>query len=198
MRSRERETNVEKWVCYSELVDKKKEGPRRDVEKRWRSGTLALKLDYEEILNAWSDKGPLCIDGDPPQTVPDQLFQLHDKTPNYYSFHFQFGWFYLLGGWNGSGITYHLLHFNLDPSAVQQIAQLGPAMGNMGQCPNLPNIIFSLKVVVVTCKFVMDGAQGGEDESLKTKMGKTQREASVLDTRKKGKTGSSLSSKAQF
>lgn len=50
---------------------------------------------------------------------------------------------YLLGGWNGSG-THHLLHFNLDPSAVQHIAQLGLAMGNMGQCPNLPNIIFSL------------------------------------------------------
>ncbi|KAH0984636.1 hypothetical protein GBA52_011813 [Prunus armeniaca] len=120
MRSRERETSVEKWVCYSELVDKKEEEPRRDVEVRWRSGTLALKLDYEEILNAWSDKGPLCIDGDPPQTVPDQLFQLHDNTPN------------------GEGCD-----------------------GNLWRVP------------------------GGEDESLKTKMGKTQREASVLRYKEK-------------
>ncbi|XP_008230480.1 PREDICTED: uncharacterized protein LOC103329755 [Prunus mume] len=120
MRSRERETSVEKWVCYSELVDKKEEQPRRDVEVRWRSGTLALKLDYEEILNAWSDKGPLCIDGDPPQTVPDQLFQLHDNTPN------------------GEGCD-----------------------GNLWRVP------------------------GGEDESLKTKMGKTQREASVLRYKEK-------------
>ncbi|PQM40172.1 uncharacterized protein Pyn_24230 [Prunus yedoensis var. nudiflora] len=120
MRSRERETSVEKWVCYSELVDKKEEEPRRDVEEWWRSGTLALKLDYEEILNAWSDKGPLCIDGDPPQTVPDQLFQLHNNTPN------------------GEGCD-----------------------GNLWRVP------------------------GGEDESLKTKMGKTQREASVLRYKEK-------------
>ncbi|XP_043703918.1 zinc finger protein CONSTANS-LIKE 16-like [Telopea speciosissima] len=34
---------------------------------------LWLKLDYEEILNAWSDKSPLYIQGDSPQTVPDVL-----------------------------------------------------------------------------------------------------------------------------
>ncbi|XP_042497037.1 zinc finger protein CONSTANS-LIKE 6-like [Macadamia integrifolia] len=34
---------------------------------------LWLKLDYEEILNAWSDKAPLYIEGESPQTVPDVL-----------------------------------------------------------------------------------------------------------------------------
>jgi hypothetical protein len=32
---------------------------------------VGLKLDYQEILNAWSDKGPLYIEGESPQTVPD-------------------------------------------------------------------------------------------------------------------------------
>ncbi|CAN6464333.1 unnamed protein product [Victoria cruziana] len=31
---------------------------------------LSLKLDYEEVLNAWSDKGSLYIEGECPQTVP--------------------------------------------------------------------------------------------------------------------------------
>ncbi|XP_009371730.1 zinc finger protein CONSTANS-LIKE 8 [Pyrus x bretschneideri] len=114
MRSRERETSVEKWVCFSELVEGQREedclassttsttGTRsgedvRDVgHRRWscdgKGLSLALKLDYEEILNAWSDKGPLYIDGgDSPQTVPDsmhqqdhQLFQLdhNSSTPD--------------------------------------------------------------------------------------------------------------------
>ncbi|WOK96588.1 hypothetical protein Cni_G05295 [Canna indica] len=34
---------------------------------------LALKLDYEEILAAWSDRGPLYLDGDGPQVVPQLL-----------------------------------------------------------------------------------------------------------------------------
>ncbi|KAF2581936.1 hypothetical protein F2Q68_00000487 [Brassica cretica] len=32
---------------------------------------LALKLDYEQIMEAWLDKGTLYVDGEPPQTVPD-------------------------------------------------------------------------------------------------------------------------------
>ncbi|KAG1358911.1 Zinc finger protein CONSTANS-LIKE 7 [Cocos nucifera] len=32
---------------------------------------LLLKLDYEEVLTAWSDRGSLYIDGDGPQVVPD-------------------------------------------------------------------------------------------------------------------------------
>lgn len=113
MRSREREMSVEKWVCFSELVDKKEDcfttsststsshrathadDDDDQLHQRWRSKVkgeglgLALKLDYQEILNVWSDKGPLYVDGgDAPQTVPDllhqnhQLFQLHDNTPN--------------------------------------------------------------------------------------------------------------------
>lgn len=33
--------------------------------------TLSLKLDYDEILTAWSDRGPLYIDGETPQAVPE-------------------------------------------------------------------------------------------------------------------------------
>ncbi|CAL1391592.1 unnamed protein product [Linum trigynum] len=44
------------------------------------SAVVGLKLDYQEILDAWSDKGSLYIDGGepPPQTVPD----LHDSPPS--------------------------------------------------------------------------------------------------------------------
>ncbi|KAG6656580.1 two-component response regulator-like PRR37 [Carya illinoinensis] len=86
MRNKEREPSEEKWVCYSELLVKKKEVeevsscaaevwcPKRIRPRKMREG-LSLKLDYEGILNAWSDKGPLLIAGEsPPQTVPD----LHD------------------------------------------------------------------------------------------------------------------------
>ncbi|CAI0456540.1 unnamed protein product [Linum tenue] len=43
------------------------------------SAVVGLKLDYQEILDAWSDKGSLYIDGGepPPQTVPD----LHVTSP---------------------------------------------------------------------------------------------------------------------
>ena len=32
---------------------------------------LSLRLDYEEVLNAWSDRGSLWMDGQRPQIVPD-------------------------------------------------------------------------------------------------------------------------------
>ncbi|KAG7016222.1 Protein CHLOROPLAST IMPORT APPARATUS 2, partial [Cucurbita argyrosperma subsp. argyrosperma] len=67
MRSREREVGAEeRWVCYSEVVEKK--------EARSTAADVWLKLDYEGILNAWSDKAPLFINGESPQTVPN----LHD------------------------------------------------------------------------------------------------------------------------
>lgn len=100
MRSREREAAAEeKWVCYSEVVEKKEEpswtaAAEEEVEevtstavdewvkkiKRKKKKAemigkqLWLKLDYEGILNAWSDKAPLFINGESPQTVPN----LHD------------------------------------------------------------------------------------------------------------------------
>ncbi|XP_044466539.1 uncharacterized protein LOC123196542 [Mangifera indica] len=101
MRCKERDASEEKWVSYSEVVESNKivvkeeevmssscieDHDRDDVdEAAWcmeevqgqKSKTLlALKLDYQEILNAWSDKGPLYVDGESPQTVP----QLHDAT----------------------------------------------------------------------------------------------------------------------
>ncbi|KGN51334.1 zinc finger protein CONSTANS-LIKE 6 [Cucumis sativus] len=95
MRNRERETGVEeKWVCYSEVVEKKEEEVTSTAADEWVKKVkmmkkkkkkkkikmemigkqLWLKLDYEGILNAWPDKAPLFINGESPQTVPD----LHD------------------------------------------------------------------------------------------------------------------------
>ncbi|KAE8718204.1 mitochondrial inner membrane protease ATP23 [Hibiscus syriacus] len=72
-----RDESEERWVVYSDVVEKKEmeevssggDGgawwSRRKTKK-----LLALKLDYEEIMNAWSDKGTLYIEGESPQTVP--------------------------------------------------------------------------------------------------------------------------------
>ncbi|KAJ7974707.1 Zinc finger protein like [Quillaja saponaria] len=104
MRNRERDASEERWVCYSEVVEKKElmeevtsysatrpsTTMEEDDRKCWCNngkqrgsrtasfGLLSLKLDYQGILNAWSDKGPLYIHGEegesPPQTVPDLQF----------------------------------------------------------------------------------------------------------------------------
>lgn len=100
MRCKERDASEERWVSYSEVVDSKKkkiikeeEGSScvddddgddddgdADAAGAWRVKQvqgkkrllLALKLDYQEVLNAWSDKAPLFVDGgESPQTVPD-------------------------------------------------------------------------------------------------------------------------------
>ncbi|XWS44083.1 hypothetical protein CRYUN_Cryun15aG0014300 [Craigia yunnanensis] len=85
---KERDVSEEKWVVYSEVVEKKEmeevsscgggDGGGYDGDA-WcskKKKLLALKLDYEEIMTAWSDKGPLYIEGESPQTVPD----LHDAS----------------------------------------------------------------------------------------------------------------------
>ncbi|KAM7266803.1 hypothetical protein ACFE04_008969 [Oxalis oulophora] len=82
----------ERWVCYSEVVEKKESeevgscgggggvGVDDDVSysgagegKKKKKKVLSLKLDYEEILNAWSDKGSLFVQGGHcnSQVVPD-------------------------------------------------------------------------------------------------------------------------------
>ncbi|KAJ1395687.1 CCT domain, partial [Sesbania bispinosa] len=85
--SKEREVE-ERWVCYSEVVEEKKElmeevtsyccATREDPLRRTTSfGSLSLKLDHEGILNAWSDKGSLYVaEDEAPQIVPD-LFNAH-------------------------------------------------------------------------------------------------------------------------
>ncbi|BBH00479.1 CCT motif family protein [Prunus dulcis] len=75
-----------------------------------------------------------------------------------------------------------------------------PSWASYGQYRPMPQLAKHYFQFVSRCcnlKFVMDGAQGegcdgnlwrvpgGEDESLKTKMGKTQREASVLRYKEK-------------
>lgn len=46
-------------------------GRRIDLWGGAPSQGLSLKLDYEEILTAWSDKGSLYINGEGPQVVPE-------------------------------------------------------------------------------------------------------------------------------
>ncbi|CAG7891625.1 unnamed protein product [Brassica rapa] len=74
------ETTAERWVSYSEVVDEvmSRSGTPRCCGGDGKDGrtSLALKLDYEEIMEAWPDKGTLYVDGEPPQTVPD----LHAST----------------------------------------------------------------------------------------------------------------------
>ncbi|GMH25712.1 hypothetical protein Nepgr_027555 [Nepenthes gracilis] len=80
LRNRERDASEEKWVCISEVIEHKEEEVTSCAVKmrRHRGGgggggglALKLKLDYEEVLNAWCDKGPLYIEAECPQTVPD-------------------------------------------------------------------------------------------------------------------------------
>ncbi|KAL2500128.1 CCT motif family protein [Abeliophyllum distichum] len=79
LRNREREPSEEKWVYYSEVVERKvkeEEVTSGAADLRWKDPSaktqrLSLKLDYQDILNAWSDKGPLYIHAETPQTVPD-------------------------------------------------------------------------------------------------------------------------------
>lgn len=70
LRQRERDVSEEKWVVYSEVVERKR-SREEAVGVCYRAQGLLLKLDYEEILHAWSDKGPLYIAGESPQIVPD-------------------------------------------------------------------------------------------------------------------------------
>lgn len=70
----EREASEEKWVAYSDVAtaEEKEEigwsGRRAPPPP---PAGLSLKLDYEQIMNAWSDKGPLYIEGEGAQIVPD-------------------------------------------------------------------------------------------------------------------------------
>lgn len=90
LKNKERDSSEERYVCYSEVVERRDEevtstaadlrcgnrnrNPYHPTATNVQNQRLSLKLDYEEILNAWSDKGPLYVYADPPQTVPD----IHD------------------------------------------------------------------------------------------------------------------------
>ncbi|KAJ9152808.1 hypothetical protein P3X46_026328 [Hevea brasiliensis] len=85
MKCKEREASGERWVSYWEVVEKKEQeevssccAAADSLEKmvqaqgEYKKGLVGLKLDYQGIMNAWSDKGPLYIKGEEsPQTVPD-------------------------------------------------------------------------------------------------------------------------------
>ncbi|XP_072989479.1 uncharacterized protein [Typha latifolia] len=68
----------ERWVYYCSSAASSSEEEALSVTSGggvdlWRGAlrSLDLKLDYEEILSAWSDRGSLYIDGDAPQVVPE-------------------------------------------------------------------------------------------------------------------------------
>ncbi|CAL0323253.1 unnamed protein product [Lupinus luteus] len=81
------EGSEERWVCYSEVVEEKRETMEEVSSATVTAtvgvnttsfGVLSLKLDHEGIMNAWSEKGSLYIaEGEAPQTVPDLVNDLH-------------------------------------------------------------------------------------------------------------------------
>ncbi|XP_065879966.1 protein CHLOROPLAST IMPORT APPARATUS 2-like [Euphorbia lathyris] len=81
MKRKERDASEDRWVSYWEVVEKKDQEEVSSCSYSEKKGLVGLKLDYEHILNVWSDKAPLYINGlgDSPQTVPD-LLQLHHST----------------------------------------------------------------------------------------------------------------------
>lgn len=54
-------------VLQEEEVKPLQQGPQQQVLKK----SLSLRLDYEDVINAWSDRGSLWMDGQRPQIVPD-------------------------------------------------------------------------------------------------------------------------------
>ncbi|KAH6781755.1 hypothetical protein C2S52_001456 [Perilla frutescens var. hirtella] len=100
LRSRDRESGEEKWVRYSEVVERKvkEEEVTSSAVDRWPAAAqrVSLKLDYEEIMNAWSNKGPLFVDVDTSQIVPDikHHFLSHHASNNEVN-----GWGYNSGLW---------------------------------------------------------------------------------------------------
>ncbi|KAL6497571.1 hypothetical protein OROHE_027200 [Orobanche hederae] len=86
LRSRDRDSSDEKWVCYSEVV-KEEEVTSSAVDPPRLAGIhrMSLKLDYEEIMNAWSNKGPFYIDlADNSQIVPEINHHLFSQEPYNY------------------------------------------------------------------------------------------------------------------
>uniref|UniRef100_A0A2P2JX61 Uncharacterized protein LOC8260335 isoform X2 n=1 Tax=Rhizophora mucronata TaxID=61149 RepID=A0A2P2JX61_RHIMU len=90
MRCKERDASAEMWASYCKVVKREQEEESSSCAGRsggyggglayrkmmqvhdWGPKRLVgLKLDYQEVLNAWSDKGPLYFKGESPQTVPD-------------------------------------------------------------------------------------------------------------------------------
>lgn len=75
MKNKGKNTSEEKWVRYEEVTS-----CSADPQVMAHPRGLSLKLDYQEIMDAWSDKGPLHVAG--PQTVPelydDFLYGLND------------------------------------------------------------------------------------------------------------------------
>ncbi|XP_070023720.1 zinc finger protein CONSTANS-LIKE 16-like [Nicotiana sylvestris] len=117
LRNKERENKEEeKWVVYSDVVDldQHSETTRKEEEvsscsidrprKRNQQQQLSLKLDYEEILNAWSDKGSLYLQAESSQIVPD----INGDFLNYETSFSSHG---LMGGWDSSTVLYRVPEF---------------------------------------------------------------------------------------
>ncbi|KAI3463062.1 hypothetical protein Pfo_019725 [Paulownia fortunei] len=93
LRNRDRDSSEDKWVCYSEVVERKvkeEEVTSSAADPRLAEDSagiqrVSLKLDYEEIMKSWSNKGPLYIDAaESSQIVPDinHHFLSHEASNN--------------------------------------------------------------------------------------------------------------------
>ena len=91
-RSGEREgSEEERWVSINDVVERRSSSEvaaEEEVTSGGRGLWLRLKLDYEEVLNAWSGsgKGPFYVKAeedteDLPQTVPDLPFEQYGVVP---------------------------------------------------------------------------------------------------------------------
>uniref|UniRef100_A0A7C9FCB8 CCT domain-containing protein n=1 Tax=Opuntia streptacantha TaxID=393608 RepID=A0A7C9FCB8_OPUST len=93
-RSRERDgTEEERWVSISDVVERRSSTAEEEVTSGGGGAgsggsSLRLKLDYEEVLNAWSGsgKGPFYVKAEEeeeelPQTVPDLRFEQYGVVP---------------------------------------------------------------------------------------------------------------------
>lgn len=67
---RRNEEEEERWVCYSEVTSYCSATTTESTATTTTFGLLSLKLDYEGILNAWSDKGPFYVAGETPHSIP--------------------------------------------------------------------------------------------------------------------------------
>ncbi|CAM8988553.1 unnamed protein product [Rhodiola kirilowii] len=84
LRSREREESEEKWVSYSEVVEDVSSsavdgcGTAEEERRKMKRKRLSLKLDYQEVLDAWDGGRSLFVsDVNGSQIVPgfdDELF----------------------------------------------------------------------------------------------------------------------------
>ncbi|XP_047313971.1 uncharacterized protein LOC124917624 [Impatiens glandulifera] len=112
LRKKERDRcKEERWVCYSEVMSNTGGGSSVDVsgddqmmmkKRHERRRKLALKLDYEEIMNTWG-RPLIHIQLESPATVPDLMMKLDHNQYHHQSISSDHtGGEAAMGGWGHS------------------------------------------------------------------------------------------------